>query len=401
MRPRRNRCVVLLAIAVWLLWGVAWLRLDDGDAERRLAEANAARRTPATPRVVFVVAQTRPSPGWCQMVASAILSNVTVVTVGHGEKYAHTRRVFWVAQYIEAAGLRDEDVVVSYDGADTLLTGALTVQRAVERFIATTAPSFENFAPEAVQRAEATAPLLFTAESNCYHPQLTGSVKWGLSKGRCISAYKRVEGFLLRQKNALVGDRRNRLHFLNAGGYVARVWALKQAFMSYRALIRLKKLWCDQSAWGMLYLWSISRDASVSPTVRVPFGLIGLDFHNSFFLSLHGISLGRSIRLFSPSAIEEVVVEGKLPFPPFFEIRGVPRATPVVLHFNGIGRGGVGLREKLRNHTSWFVEAHRTEAALLKAKEGLQSDARVILHGIGGKGKEVRYSDVCRVGASL
>ncbi|ESL11531.1 hypothetical protein TRSC58_00715 [Trypanosoma rangeli SC58] len=199
----------------------------------------------------------------------------------------------------------------------------------------------------------------------------------------------------------MVGERRNRLHFLNAGGYVARVWALKQAFMAYRTLIRIRKLWCDQSAWGMLYLWSITRNTSATPAMRLPFGLMGLDVHNSFFLSLHSMSLGRNIRLISPSAIDGAVVRSKLPFSLFFDLLDFPHATPAILHFNGIGRKGAVLLETLRNHTSWFVEAHRNEAALLKAREWLQRGARVSLHGIGGKGKEVLYSGVCRAGAFL
>ncbi|KEG15048.1 expression site-associated gene (ESAG-like) protein [Trypanosoma grayi] len=372
------------------------LFVEFEDANQLQPKAAVAHSSSAL-RVRFVVAQTRRSPGWCKMVASAILSNVSVATVGYGKKYSHMRRLFWVMEYIEEEGLQDRDIIVSYDGSDTLLTGALTVQRALKKFIATTAPTVDAFDAEAVRRGDATAPLLFTAEGNCYHPQLSENVKWGVSKGRCISLYKRAEMNALGQKGAEAGGRRKRLHFLNAGGYVARVWALKRAFTAYRSLMGLKRWWCDQSAWGMLYLWSITQNSSSANEARIPYGIVSLDFQNTFFLSVHGMRLGKDIMLWSSTSVAEIVEGGRLPFPLFFNIDGIPDATPAILHMNGVGRKDrVVLEENLRGHTSWFVEANRTPEALHAAKDLLQNGALLDLHGVSGETKRIPFGDVCR-----
>ncbi|ORC88800.1 expression site-associated gene (ESAG-like) protein, partial [Trypanosoma theileri] len=72
------------------------------------------------------VAQSLRCHGWCRMLASAILSNVSVETVGYGRRYRHIYRAYWVMQYIEKERLRDSDVVVVYDASDSLLSGAST-----------------------------------------------------------------------------------------------------------------------------------------------------------------------------------------------------------------------------------------------------------------------------------
>ncbi|ORC88805.1 expression site-associated gene (ESAG-like) protein [Trypanosoma theileri] len=317
------------------------------------------------------------------MLASAILSNVSVETIGYGRRYKHTDRVFWVMQYIEKERLRDSDVVVVYDGADTLFSGASTVQQAVDRFIATTAPTPDAFDAGAVRRGVATAPVLFSAEANCYHPQLTDSGKWGVSKGRCISAYWRAYNYWVGGCSGDVCNEKLRLHYLNAGGYVARVWALKQTFVAFRDVLQRKRWWCDQSAWGLVYLWSITQDARMTPDVRIPRGLINLDFHNEFFFSLHSMRFEIDILFWSSTAIANVVAGGRLPFPLFFNIVDKPNATPAILHFNGLGRNVGFFLEKMRNHTSWYVENKRSVDAAEKARDMLKSYSRIKVCGDG------------------
>ncbi|PBJ75498.1 expression site-associated gene (ESAG-like) [Trypanosoma cruzi cruzi] len=388
------RRAIWLAIFVWFFWAIFWIWL--GEQKRWGLAENKVASVPPAPRVVFVVAQTKPSQGWCQMMASALLSNVTVASVGFRQAYHHITRALWVWRYVESEGLRDDDVVVSYDGADTVFIGALAVQRAVRRFIDSTAPTFEAFDPEAVRRGEATAPLLFSAEGNCYHLQMTNSHIWDVSKGRCISAYKRFEEVLVSSKKAALAGRKNRrMHFLNAGGYVARVWALRRALVAYRALLRFGGFWCDQSVWGMLYLGPSLPHIYASSEMRLPSGLMGLDFDNTFFFCFNGMQVGSDVRLASPLSIEQVAARGKPPFPSFFEIVGVPRATPAIIHFNGMGGDGVTLLKSLRNYTSWFVEAHRTDAVLLKVKAWLRNEARVKVYGANGEGSEVYYHQLC------
>lgn len=113
-----------------------------------------------TPRVVFVVVQTHHSLGWCRMLLSSVLSNVTVITVGFGADYSHTARPQWVLDYINDVDLRDDDVVVVFGAADTFFTGPLSVQRAVKHFIATTAPTPAAFNAKKVHLGKATAPVI-------------------------------------------------------------------------------------------------------------------------------------------------------------------------------------------------------------------------------------------------
>ncbi|EKF39543.1 expression site-associated gene (ESAG-like) protein [Trypanosoma cruzi marinkellei] len=319
MSRQGGRRAIWLVCLVWFSWAIFWMWLG-GQKEWEVVK-NKVVSPPPTPRVVFVVVQTKPSHGWCQMMASAMLSNVTVVSVGYRQAYQHVIRAQWVWQYLESEGLHDDDVVVSFDGADTVFIGALPIQRAVRHFIDTSAPSFGAFDPEAVRRGEATPPLLFAAEGNCYHLQMTNSHNWEASKGKCVSVYKRFEQVMESDgKRVAAGRKKNRMHFLNAGGYVTRVWALKRALAAYRALLRSGNFWCDQSIWGMLYLGQRLPRIHASSETRLPSGLMGLDSDNNFFFCFNGMEVGRDIQLASPLSISKLAARDKPPFPSFLKL---------------------------------------------------------------------------------
>ncbi|KAF5216173.1 hypothetical protein ECC02_011083 [Trypanosoma cruzi] len=124
------------------------------------------------PRVALIVVQTGYSPGWCRMQVSSILSRESVTTIGMGANYTHTSRPSLLLDCIADEGLRDEDVVVVFDGGDTMFTGPLGIKQAVEDFVATTAPTVDAFNATAVHRGEAAAPLLFESDPVCYAPQM-------------------------------------------------------------------------------------------------------------------------------------------------------------------------------------------------------------------------------------
>ncbi|ORC88804.1 expression site-associated gene (ESAG-like) protein, partial [Trypanosoma theileri] len=91
--------------------------------------------------------------------------------------------------------------------------------------------------------------------------------------------------------------------------------------------------------WGLVYLWSITQDARMTPDVRIPRGLINLDFHNTFFITSYGTLWGKDFVPWSSTAIADVVAGGRLPFPLFFHMVDKPNATPAILHFIGHGTG--------------------------------------------------------------
>ncbi|KAH9597063.1 hypothetical protein LSM04_001524 [Trypanosoma melophagium] len=405
---RRCRILMLLLVTVITTCLLIAMEVNEVIVEDQDTARHAEKKPPSTvPSVRFIVAQSLPCHGWCRMLASAILSNVSVEILGYGRKYTHVKRVIRVIRYIEKEKLRDSDVVVVYDGSDTLISGASTVQRAVDRFIATTAPTPDAFDAAAVRRGVATAPVLFTGETTCYHPQLGMVLKLRLPTDDedCLTLYHRawkVMGY----KDSSVNPSepgKSRFRFLNAGGYVARVWALKRALAVYSRVLTFRRsrrqIWrCDQSVWGLVYLWSITQDPRMTPDVRIPRGLINLDFHNTFFVTAYGTLWGRDFVPWSSTAIADVAAGGRLPFPLFFHMADKPNATPAILHFNSRGEGTTkSTLWMLRNHTSWYVETMRSAAAFLKARDMLRHSAFVEID-VSGTGKvRLPYGRVCPI----
>jgi hypothetical protein len=168
---------------------------------------------------------------------------------------------------------------------------------------------------------------VFGAEFNCMRVQALGEGE------KCESAYSKVNDAAAkwsRQQNVALPNlytERNPFRFLNAGVFIARVWALRefnaaaQQFMRHHPPKRNDAWWCDQSAMGTLYLdllmWEILSGAldgtskplteemlkeSVYPPMLLPKegdgpnglpgGLVGIDTSERFVLNI-GAELSR------------------------------------------------------------------------------------------------------------
>ncbi|EKF26027.1 expression site-associated gene (ESAG-like) protein [Trypanosoma cruzi marinkellei] len=239
------------------------------------------------PRVVFLVSQTRKTPGWCRMLLTSLLSEVSVVSIGFGNRYSHVKRPFWILDYIDNERLRDEDVVVAFDGGDTFITGSFQVKQAVNRFLEATAPTAAVFNVTAVHRGEATAPLLFAAERPCFAPLMKFMISSGPKRRgkKCVWYYSKVwEAMNASADQRMVPFTSTEELFLNAGGMVGRVWAIREALKAYKKIFGLTdKWWCDQSIWALLYVWSLTQTTNVSLDFRIPYGILNLDYHHVFF----------------------------------------------------------------------------------------------------------------------
>ncbi|CCD21338.1 expression site-associated gene (ESAG) protein, putative, partial [Trypanosoma vivax Y486] len=243
--------------------------------------------TACGPRVVFVSAQTKASPGWCRMMISAILSNISVVTIGEGATYSHASRPAWILDYINDAGLRDEDVVVAFDGSDTFFTAAANAKKAVEDFLSQTAADPGTFNSMAARSGPQRAPLQFESQVWCFAPQLKLMLDSGPSEkfAKCKWHYANA----LAQANAVDPNQRlmrppeSGFAYLSGGAMVGRVWAIREAFRAYAMILQKSRWWwCDQSIWTLLYLWSASPYSTVEVGFRPRHGLISLDFDNIF-----------------------------------------------------------------------------------------------------------------------
>ncbi|RNF02971.1 ESAG-like protein [Trypanosoma conorhini] len=223
------------------------------------------------------------------MMLSAILSRVSLASIGFGGNYSHTVRISWLLNYMEEAGLRDEDVVVMFDGGDTFFTGLLAAKRAVEGFMTKTAPSADAFNATAVHRGEASAPMLFSAEPPCFAPQVDLVVQYGPEGDyeRCCWFYERLwKAANSSADQRLVQSPPSGFRYLTAGGMVGRVWAIREASKAYASLLaKSDEWWCDQSIWALLFMWSVTQDPVVDPALRIRYGLLSLDYNNSFFLT--------------------------------------------------------------------------------------------------------------------
>ncbi|RNC34262.1 expression site-associated gene (ESAG-like) protein, partial [Trypanosoma cruzi] len=181
------------------------------------------------------------------------------------------------------------DVVVVFDGGDTMFTGPLGIKQAVEDFVATTAPTADAFNATAVHRGEATAPLLFESDPVCYAPQMELMVPWGPQENfaKCGWYYERVwEAAKSSADQRMVRFLASGYRFLAGGGMVGRVWAFREAYKAYASLLATSdKWWCDQSIWSLLHVWSVTRDTNVTADFRIRYGLLSLDYNNTFFLT--------------------------------------------------------------------------------------------------------------------
>ncbi|ORC85473.1 ESAG-like protein, partial [Trypanosoma theileri] len=129
----------------------------------------------------------------------------------------------------------------------------------VDYFMAKTAPTAAKFDATAVQNGKATAPLLFAAHPLCSTPQLELVVTEGPrdSIEKCQWFYKSMFDVAESIPGQRIVQTRGTYVYLNAGGYVGRVWALRTAFAAFVSLAARRSDWtCDQSIWVPLQVWS-------------------------------------------------------------------------------------------------------------------------------------------------
>ncbi|RHW72450.1 expression site-associated (ESAG) protein [Trypanosoma brucei equiperdum] len=251
-------------------------------------DAPTSRRVPfRNPRVIFVVVQTRPSPGWCRMLMTAVVTNVSVISIGMGGNYSHTIRANWLLNFLDDEVLHDDDVLVMFDGADTLFTDGIHRKRKLDHFIKMSPPLPTFFNQTAIYRGDAWPPMLHTAEPDCYAPQLniTYNPKNESHWDRCARFYAMglSEAKSIGVERLLGLPPPVRGH-LNSGGIVGRVWAYKEAFSVFLQLREAStEWWCDQSIWAALFIWSVGSATGVDPKYIIRRGIISLDYDKRYF----------------------------------------------------------------------------------------------------------------------
>ncbi|EAN82217.1 expression site-associated gene (ESAG-like) protein, putative, partial [Trypanosoma cruzi] len=119
----KHHCQVLLwtAVVLVMLLNFVSLAIDTNVWQVASIPVHCRDSAPSPtrePRVALIVVQTDYSPGWCRMQVSSILSRASVTTIGMGANYTHTSRPSLLLDCITDEGLRDEDVVVVFDGGD-------------------------------------------------------------------------------------------------------------------------------------------------------------------------------------------------------------------------------------------------------------------------------------------
>ncbi|ORC85482.1 ESAG-like protein [Trypanosoma theileri] len=273
-------------------------------------------------------------------------------------------------EYMEQEGLRDDDVVVVFDGGDTVFTGASRVQQAVDYFMAKTAPTAAKFDATAVQNGKAVAPLLFAAHHMCFTPQLELVVTEGPGDfvKKCQWFYKSMFDVA----ESIPGQRMVRSKglqiYLNAGGYVGRVWALRTAFAAYAGVAAMHRNWtCDQSIWAPLQVWSILQKPEVPSHLRLPYGIMSLDYNHQFF----------------------------------YNARKKHPAFSAILHFPGRILAERRFLPRYIRSTTWFHELQQ-DARLLEETRRLLRDAKLVkVRGADGLTHTHHYGRVCSVEDAL
>ncbi|EAN79130.1 expression site-associated gene (ESAG) protein, putative [Trypanosoma brucei brucei TREU927] len=282
----RGRLYVMGLVLMLFFW---WLGLRNvGSGETSVEGKKDGSYGNHIPRVFFLVAETRYAPGWCRMIVSSILTNVSVATVGMGGWYGHVSRWLWLYRYLRQKKMSEGDVIVIFDGGDTVFTGEDVREEAVKHFLDTTPKIPEAFNETAILRGEMTPPMLMAAENFCFTPQSHFMVKTPKSERahQCSKLYN--EAFVVSNRTGLRSILRaneSGRSYLNGGGIIARVWALEEALKAFFNLRKKKFVWgCDQSMWALLLIWSITRPENIKPALLVRRGLISLDYETRYFL---------------------------------------------------------------------------------------------------------------------
>ncbi|RHW69926.1 expression site-associated (ESAG) protein [Trypanosoma brucei equiperdum] len=321
-----------------------------------------------SPGVYYVVVQTKPSPGWCRMLLSSVLTNVRVATVGAGAVYVHAWRWAWIRKYMLWKRMQDNDVMVIFDGGDTFFSEAARREEAIEYFMSTTPSTRELFSEEDTLHGKVAPPLLFAAEKNCHAPQtyiMTGvDTRKVKPRDMCMNLYEGALAVSTKEgTQALLRETPSGESHLNGGGMIARVWALKEALEVFFALKRRSfKWWCDQSMWTMVFIWSVTRPKHANRKLLLRRGIMSLDYETRYF--------------HYPS--------------------GVPVKNGMILHFPGPPAARSEKMLQFINETSWY-RALRDSSTQREAYKYLLERYTTEIHTVWGSRKYVKFSTVCNV----
>ncbi|CBH16065.1 expression site-associated gene 3 (ESAG3)-like protein, putative [Trypanosoma brucei gambiense DAL972] len=308
-RRRRVR-LYLIVIALLIVVGVMVtmdIRSSHTETGHGLRKENF--HSNYAPRVSYVVVQTRRSPGWCRMLLSSILTNVSVTTVGMGAVYIHAWRWTWIYNYMLRERMHEDDVIVIFDGGDTFFTETHLREDAMKYFLATTPSTPEKFNETEILQGAMTPPMLFTAEKGCYAPQMYIMTGVDPSKipqrERCLNVYEEAfEASTRAGTQAILRKHESGRWHLNGGGVIARVWALREALDVFFALKRQSyKWWCDQSMWSLILAWSVSRPKHVQPVLLLRRGIMSLDYETRYFHYPHTTPIRTGVILHFPMPI--------------------------------------------------------------------------------------------------
>ncbi|AAQ15659.1 expression site-associated gene (ESAG) protein, putative [Trypanosoma brucei brucei TREU927] len=372
MRKRKNgkdahfECRVGIAIVVWnmVLLSVCLvavlLKNNQHDTKGPGGELVA--------KVHFVVAQTRFSPGWCRMLVSSLFTNVTVVSVGNGGWYGHVRRWTWIEEYIRRGNMRDEDIVVAFDGADTFFTEVKFREREIQTFLQRSPRNPEAYSETAILQGVMSSPLIFATERGCYAPQayiMLGDEDKKSDK-RCEHMYEKMRQLASEGGAGGLAGSGVKKAYLNGGGAIARVWALKEALKVFFSIKRESyKWWCDQSMWVVVFMWSITRPQHVSQKLLLRRGIMSLDYTSRWF-----------VRAPLKANFSSIIVHSG---PNNWEKLGLQRSMRVLSWYRQLAtpNGRQQAKEYLRSQMVWLYNPKRKKLSLKRFVEVCPIDKAV------------------------
>jgi hypothetical protein len=159
--------------------------------------------------------------------------------------------------------MTDADVIVGMD-SDALFSGE-DPYGFIEAFVASTAESLEEhrtYSVRDIRLGKRQPPFLFGSEFNCMRDQATRKDQ-DICRGPYHALNEMMAVWAAKTNVTLTPDHQegfNPMRFLNAGVFVARVWALRRwntallDFLETHKPKSGKTWWCDQSAMGTMYL---------------------------------------------------------------------------------------------------------------------------------------------------
>ncbi|CCW67831.1 unnamed protein product [Phytomonas sp. Hart1] len=252
------------------------------------------------PRVVIFIMSDQTDDTLCYSVGSAYLSGLPVVVAGYQMEYNGFLSKFDFAESaIKNAQLNPDDVAIIMD-SDTVFTG-VDIHPFIDRFIAQSAATPEELDALAVRQDHAMAPIIPSAETGCWAPNILHD--WPECISRFSTVYAKVRRYTTAHpEHKLVSSFDLSSHrYINSGVVIARVWAYNELLQKTNYLIKTqptkykpRKGWdCDQSVLTALYLdllaWEVEQDVFSLPlherqaarsTYGVRAGFMDLDYAN-------------------------------------------------------------------------------------------------------------------------